>query len=104
MLRAYRKPFTRGVDEGTNIGEHKEELLNSKSEWRQPSMIRNVIISGGTEVVAGGRAAPFQRAGRQGGPVREAATEVRGAVRESDNGVASRTRSRRPIWEGGGRG
>ena len=105
VLRAYRKPLTRGVDEGTNIGAHEGELLNSKSEWRQPSIIMNVIISGGAEVVAGGQGPISQRTGHQGvAGVEMTGGEVpvvRGDVRQAVDGVASRTRSRRPMGEGG---
>ena len=54
VVRAYSKVLTRCVDEGTFIAEHKGELLNSKSEWRQPSIIRNVILCGGAEMAGGG--------------------------------------------------
>ena len=105
VLRAYRKPLTRGVDEGTNIGAHEGELLNSKSEWRQPSIIRNVIVSGGAEVVAGGQGQLFQRDGQQGVAVREVPGDevsgVQGVVRQAVDTVTSRTRSRRPMGEGG---
>ena len=33
VIKAYRKVFIRGVVEGTNIGAHEGDLLNSKSEW-----------------------------------------------------------------------
>ena len=59
VISAYRNVFTRGVDEGTNIGDHEGDLLNSKSEWRQPSIIRDVITSGGAELFAGGQARSF---------------------------------------------
>ena len=101
VLRAYKKPLTRGVDEGTNIGAHEGELLNSKSERRQPRIIRNVIVSGGAEVVVGGQGPVSQRDGQQGAEVREVnGDDVRAEVRQAD-GVASRTRSRRPMGEGG---
>ena len=68
VVRAYSKVLTRCVDEGTFIAEHKGELLNSKSEWRQPRIIRNVILSGGAEMAGGGNG--FLRAGGQDGGVR----------------------------------
>ena len=90
VIKSYRKVFTRGVDEGTNIGAHEGDLLNSKSEWRQPSIIRNVIVSGGADVLTGeqGRSCP-----------RDGQHEERSVpgVLESEGGVASRTRSRRAI-------
>ena len=67
VVRAYSKVLTRCVDEGTFIAEHKGELLNSKSEWRQPRIIRNVIQSGGAEMAGGGNG--FLRAGGQDGGV-----------------------------------
>ena len=64
-------------------------------------LIRNVIVSGGAEVVAGGQGPVFQRDGQQGAEVREVnGDDVRAEVRQAD-GVASRTRSRRPMGEGG---
>ena len=93
VLRAYIKPLTRGVDEGTNIGAHEGELLNSKSEWRQPSIIRNVIVSGGAEVLAGGQGQISQRAGQGEAAVRDVPV-VQGVMRQDVDGVASRTRSR----------
>ena len=35
ILKAYKKPLTRLVEEGTYISSHKGELLNSKNEWHQ---------------------------------------------------------------------
>lgn len=95
VIRAYRKVFTRGVDEGTNIGAHDGELLNSKSEWRQPSIIRNVIVSGGAEVLAGVQGGSFPRAGSSRSA--EGGVASGEMVRDGEDGVASRTRSRRPI-------
>ena len=65
VVRAYSKVLTRCVDEGTFIAEHKGELLNSKSEWRQPRIIRNVILSGGAEMAGGRVGNGFLRAGGQ---------------------------------------
>ena len=47
------------------IAEHKGELLNSKCEWRQPSIIRNVIVSGGVEMARGGLGTGFLGIGGQ---------------------------------------
>ena len=60
ILKAYRKPFTMLVEEGTFISSHKGELLNSKSEWHQAKIIRTT-----TKVVQGG--ADTLRQGGQGG-------------------------------------
>ena len=134
VVKAYRKVMTRLVDEGTRIAGQQGESLNSKSEWHQPRIIRNVIVSGGAEMVAGrggvvfldggdgGRGGAVRRgeAGVRGGEAAvrggeaavgggEAAVRgveaVRGGVggveRAPEAGVASRTRSRRTIGQGG---
>ena len=58
ILKAYKKPFTRLVEEGTYISSHQGELLNSKSEWHQAKVIRTTtrVTQGGAEVLqqAGG--------------------------------------------------
>ena len=53
ILKAYQKVLTRLVDEGTNLNSHNGPILNSKTEWHQPKIIRNVIIQGGAEAVKG---------------------------------------------------
>ena len=58
ILKAYKKPFTRLVEEGTFITSHRGELLNSKSEWHQAKVVRTR-----TEVVQGGAEVVQQRAG-----------------------------------------
>ena len=40
ILKAYKKPFTRLVEEGTYITSHRGELLNSKNEWHQAKLVR----------------------------------------------------------------
>ena len=55
ILKAYQKVLTRLVDEGTNLNSHNGPILNSKTEWHQPKIIRNVIIQGGAEAVRGNR-------------------------------------------------
>ena len=64
ILKAYKKPFTMCVEEGTFISSHKGELLNSKSEWHQAKVIRTTtsVVQGGAETVR------QLRAGRGGGP------------------------------------
>ena len=44
---------------------HNGEVLNSKTEWNQPRIIRTTIVQGGAEMV-GGRVMPCQRAGGPG--------------------------------------
>ena len=41
ILKAYQKPFTMLVEEGTFISSHKGELLNSKNEWHQAKIINH---------------------------------------------------------------
>ena len=61
ILKAYKKPFTMCVEEGTYITSHKGELLNSKSEWHQAKLIRTTtrVVQGGADSLrqqaAGGR-------------------------------------------------
>ena len=77
------------------IGANEGDMLNSKSEWRQSSIIRNVIVSGGDELLAGREVGSFPRAGSSRPPeVGVASGEM---VRDSEDGVTSRNRSRRPI-------
>ena len=82
------------------IAEHKGELLNSKLEWRQPSIIRNVIVSGGVEMARGGMGTGFLGYGGQdggvwvdwGGALEVGGVEDGGGVaRASEPGVTSRT-------------
>ena len=73
ILKAYQKPFTRLVEEGTYITSHKGELLNSKSEWHQAKVVRTrtQVVQGGAEVVqhhhgGGGGHVGVQGVGGQG--------------------------------------
>ena len=72
ILKSYKKPFTRLVEEGTFIASHNGELLNSKSEWHQAKVVRTTtqVIQGGAEVVrtqqVGGRGG-HGGGGRRGG-------------------------------------
>ena len=52
ILKAYRKPFTKCVEEGTFISYHNGELLNSKSEWHQAKIIRTAttVVQGGADI------------------------------------------------------
>ena len=51
-MKAYRKPFTKCVEEGIYIANHQGEILNSKSEWHQAKIIRTTtkVVQGGAEV------------------------------------------------------
>ena len=59
------------VEEGTYIANHKGELLNSKSEWHQPKLIRTTtrVVQGGAESIRqqGGHGVGGVRGGRGGG-------------------------------------
>ena len=57
ILKAYKKPFTMLVEEGTFISNHKGELLNSKSEWHQAKIIRTTtqVIQGGADLLRQGQ-------------------------------------------------
>ena len=65
IVKAYRKPITRVVEEGVFIINHEGEILNSKTEWHQPKIIRTTVLQGGAEL-AGGMIARFPVDGRQG--------------------------------------
>ena len=70
ILKAYKKPFTMCVEEGTFISSHKGELLNSKSEWHQTKVIRTTtrVVQGGADTVrqlGGGRGGGGGQVGHQ---------------------------------------
>ena len=71
ILKAYRKPFTRLVEEGTFISNHEGELLNSKSEWHQAKIVRTTtkVIQGGAELLQQARSGGGgqQQGGSSGG-------------------------------------
>ena len=64
IVKAYKKPITRQTEEGTFMVNIKEELLNSKTEWHQPKIVRTTIHTGGAEL-AGGRIVSFPVDGSQ---------------------------------------
>ena len=67
ILKSYKKPFTRLIEEGTFIASHNGELLNSKSEWHQAKVVRTTaqVIQGGADVVRSQQVGG--RGGREGG-------------------------------------
>ena len=67
ILKSYKKPFTRLVEEGTFIANHNGELLNSKSEWHQAKVVRTTtqVVQGGAEVLQRQRGGGHE--GRLGG-------------------------------------
>ena len=62
ILKSYKKPFTKCVEEGTLIANHQGEVLNSKSEWHQAKVVRTT-----TRVVQGGADAVRELGGNQEG-------------------------------------
>ena len=82
ILKAYKKPFTRLIEEGTFITSHKGELLNSKSEWHQAKVVRTrtEVIQGGAEVVQGRRERGPNGGGRVGGDQARGGREGGGQV------------------------
>ena len=69
ILKAYKKPFTKCVEEGSYISSHQGQLLNSKSEWHQAKIIRTTttVVQGGAEVVQGGAGGQEAGGREQGG-------------------------------------
>ena len=65
ICKAYKKPVTRQTEEGTFMLNEEGELLNSKSEWNQPKIIRTIIHNGGSEL-ANRRTSSFPLTGRPG--------------------------------------
>ena len=68
IIKAYKKPFTRHVEEGTFIANHEGEILNSKSEWHQPQIVRikTTVVQGGADQFLGEGSSPDRTTGRQG--------------------------------------
>ena len=64
IVKAYRKPITRIIEEGVFIINHEGEILNSKTEWHQPKIICTTILQGGAEM-AGGMITRFPVDGRR---------------------------------------
>ena len=75
IVKAYNKPVTRQTEEGTFMINEKGELMNSKSEWNQPKIIRTTIHNGGAEL-AGRRTPSFPPDGRSGTQGRNAEAGV----------------------------
>ena len=96
IRKAYNKPITRQTEEGIFMVNEKGELLNSKSEWNQPKIIRSTIHSGGAEL-AGGRMQLFPLAGR---PESQGRAETPPCLRAGEAGE-DRSRGGRLGGEGG---
>ena len=63
IIKAYKKPLPRNIEEGTLIINYQGEILNSKKEWHQPKIIRITVFQGWAEMVGG----EVQRFPRNGG-------------------------------------
>ena len=88
ILKAYQQVFTRLVNEGTNLNSHNGQILNSKTGWHQPKIIRNIIIQGGAEQASsnmGRRPSPSPPTGPA------IATPVNTVPASSTTGVSSRS-------------
>ena len=53
IVKSYRKPLTRIIEQGTFIVNNEGEVLNSKNKWHQPKIIRTAITQGGAELAGG---------------------------------------------------
>ena len=49
-LKVFKYPLDREVDEGVRMVMHQVVLLNSKTEWFSPSIVRTTIEKGGAEM------------------------------------------------------
>ena len=58
IVKSYKKPLSRCVEERRFIVNFEGEVLNSKNEWNQPKIIRTTVVQGGAEMV-GGREPPY---------------------------------------------
>ena len=65
---------------------HAGEVLNSKTEWNQPRIIRTTILQGGAEML-GGRVLPTPRTGGAGLAVAGAGAAGAGAARAGATGA-----------------
>lgn len=50
ILKVFKYPLDREVDEGVRMVMHKGSLINSKTEWFSPSIVRTTIEKGGVEM------------------------------------------------------
>ena len=62
IIKSYKKPMTRNIEEGTFIISYQGKILNPKNEWHQPKIIRTTVVQGGAEMI-GGEVQIFQRDG-----------------------------------------
>ena len=116
-MKAYRKAFTKCIEEGTYIASHEGEVLKSKSEWHQTKVIRTTtkVVQGGTDVPrelgaqeANGvvqQGAGRQGAGAQGAGGQGAGGQGAGGQGAQGQGAGRQASSRRqsPRGQGGQR-
>ena len=92
-MKAYSKSFTKCVEEGIYIANHKGEVLNSKSEWHQAKVIRTTtrVIQGGAKVLRqqGGQAGQGEGQGARQGAGQAAG---QGAAPQQEPRVTRRSR------------
>ena len=50
VLKVFKYPLDREVDEGVRMVMHKGVLINSKTEWFSPSIVKTTIEKGGVEM------------------------------------------------------
>ena len=86
IVKAYTKVLNRNIEEGTFMINHAGEVLNSKTEWNQPRIIRTTILQGGAEML-GGRVLPTPRTGGAGLAVAGAGAAGAGAARAGATGA-----------------
>ena len=95
ILKAYKKPFTKCVEEGTYIASHKGEVLNSKSEWHQAKIIRTTtrVMQGGAEVLRQQEGGAGQQGGGAGQGGRQAGGQAgQGREEQMPRGPGQRSR------------
>ena len=90
IVKAYQKPITRIIEEGVFIINYEGEILNSKTEWHQPKIIRTTILQGGAEM-AGGMMINCQQDGRQPTFPAPAVTVETAPLQQGNQGATSRT-------------
>lgn len=107
IMKAYRKAFTKCIEEGTYIASHEGEVLNSKSEWHQTKVIRTTtkVVQGGADVLrelgaqeangVGQQGAGRQGAGGQGAGGQGAGGQGAGGQGAQGQGAGRQASSRR---------
>ena len=86
IVKAYTKVLNRNIEECTFMINHAGEVLNSKTEWNQPRIIRTTILQGGAEML-GGKVLSTPRTGGAGPAVAGAGAAGAGAARAGATGA-----------------